>query len=199
MDFVGNLGTAHDHEEWSLGIAQLAVEVFELALHQQAHRALFDEVGHTFRGSVGTVRSAKGVVDVNVGAARQLLGEIGVVRFFGGVEAGVFQNQHFAGLQRGTQSSHFDADAIGSKFHGLAEDFAEARGHRSEREFRLRPALWTTQVGAKDQFGAAGNQLANRRHCALDAGFVGDDAVLERDVKIHAHEDFFGGNIEIAN
>ena len=52
---------------------------------------------------------------------------------------------------------------------------------------------------AKDQFGSAGEQVADRGDGGLDAGVVGDGAVFERDIKVHAHENFFSGYVEVAD
>jgi hypothetical protein len=44
-------------------------------------------------------------------------------------------------------------------------------------------------VGREEQPGATLAQCLDRRQRAADAGVVGDDAVLQRDVEVHAHED----------
>ena len=199
LDLVGDLRATHDDEEGLLGGLQFAVEVFEFALHQEAHRALRHEMRHAFGRGMGAVGGAEGVVDVDLGAAGEGLGEAGLVGFLGGVKAGVFQQQHLAGLQGGAQGGDFLADAIRGEHHHLAEDFAEQRRGRGQRELRIGPALRPAEVGAEDQLRTAGEQMLDRRNRALDAGVIGDDAVLERDIEVHTHEDFLAVDVEVAD
>jgi hypothetical protein len=53
-------------------------------------------VGDAFGGGVGAVGGAEGVVDVDLGEAGKLFGEGGVVGFFFGVEAEVFEQKDLA-------------------------------------------------------------------------------------------------------
>jgi hypothetical protein len=50
-------------------------------------------------------------------------------------------------------------------------------------------------MGTEDEFRAAIEQVLDRGNHSLDAGIVGDLTVLERHVEIHAHQDFFGGDV----
>jgi hypothetical protein len=68
---------------------EFAVEVFEFALHEESEGGFGDVVGDAFGGGVSAVGGAEGVVDVDFGGACELFGEVGVVGFLGGVEAGV--------------------------------------------------------------------------------------------------------------
>ncbi len=74
-------------------------EVGDLLFHQQAGDGGLEEVGDAFRGGVGAMGGAEGVVDVDVGQRGQGLGEGWIVGFFFGVVAEVFKQQHLAGLK----------------------------------------------------------------------------------------------------
>ena len=115
-------------------------EVLQFLLHQQAGGGLLDELDHALGGSVGAVRGAERVVDVDVAEGGQFLGEGGIVLFFFGVEAQIFEQQHFAG--RGLHGLHFGADAIGRHFDRAIEQLLQPRGHGLVDSFRDSASLW---------------------------------------------------------
>ena len=122
FDFVRDLGAADDGDEGLVGLVEGLAEMAELGLHEQAGGGLGDEVGDALGGGVGAVGAAEGVVDVDVAEGCELFGEGGVVGFFFGVEAEVFEQEGLALLQ-----------LVGE----LGGDFADAIGVRRLR-FRLR-------------------------------------------------------------
>ena len=65
---------------------------------------------------------AEGVVDVDVAEGGEFFGKFGIVLFFLGVVAEVFEEQNFAGF--GKHGLDFGADAIGRHFYWLFEQFA---------------------------------------------------------------------------
>ena len=81
------------------------------------------------------------------------------------------------------------ADAIGGEADGTAEMFGHRRRHRPQRIRLVRPALRAAEMGEQDHLGALVGELADGRQHALDAGGVGDLAVLHRHVEIDAQQD----------
>jgi hypothetical protein len=88
---------------------------------------LRDEVCDALGGGVGAVGAAEGVVDVDVAEDGELLGEVGVVGFFFGVEAEVFEQQGLAGFEVGGEFGCDFADAVRREGHVLVvvEDVVE--------------------------------------------------------------------------
>ena len=70
-DLVGHLGAADDGDEGALDVAEQLAEELHLALHQQAHALVGDELGDAHRRGVGPVRGAERIVDVDVRVAGQ--------------------------------------------------------------------------------------------------------------------------------
>ncbi len=148
------------------------------------------------------MRRAERVVHIDVAQGRQFPRELGVVLLFLGVEAQVFEQQHFAG--RGLHGFHFRPDAIGRHLHRAAEQFAQARRHRLQTHFRIRLAFGPPEVGRQDDAGAVFERVLNGGQRRLDALVAGDFHVaplilLERHIEIHADEDPLPVQIEIAN
>ncbi len=132
LDFIGDLGAAHDHEEGAFRILQLGIEIFEFALDEEAHGGGGDDLGHPLRGGVGAVGGAEGVIDEDVGLSGEFLGEGGVVRLLLAVETGVLEHEHLAWLEVLALFRSFGADAVGGSFDVFSEDLAEALGSRCQ-------------------------------------------------------------------
>ncbi len=105
------------------GLFQFIAEKFQLALHEQARRALAaafcDDARHAFRAGVRTMRRAERVVHVNVRDFRQLLGKGRIVGFFLVVVANILQQQNSARRELVRRCFHFFADAIVHKLDRL--------------------------------------------------------------------------------
>jgi hypothetical protein len=50
-------------------------------------------------------------------------------------------------------------------------------------------------MGEQDDLGAFLREFLDRRHDAMDAGAVGDDAIGHRHVQVNAHENALAGNV----
>ena len=87
----------------------------------------------------------------------------------------------------------------GAKATGLPRAFgsASATGFCVNSRFFLpfgRPR-WLRMI----TFAPLSGQLLQRRHRAVDAGRVGDLAVLHRHVEVDAHQDALAGNVEVVD
>ena len=128
------------------------------------------EVEH--RG-VLAVHGAEAVADVHVGELGELVGEgaaLGVVLGgLAGVEAEVLEDGDLAVGEARDDGLGGLADGVGREGDLGAEQFAEPRGGRGERERRVRGALGAAQVRGDDdaraRLGELGDRSARRRGC----------------------------------
>ncbi len=148
---------------------------------------------------MGAVRGAERVVDVHVAQGGQFLRKLRVVFLLFRVIAEVFEQQNFAGF--GQHGLDLGADAIGSHPDGLAQQFREPDGCRSQAHFRIRFALRPSQVAGENQSCAVIERVLNAGQGSLNTFIAGNffSAGCERDVKIHPHEDSLSFKREIAN
>ena len=110
LDLVRHLRSAQNPDAGMGRILGALLEVLELLFHQQTRGGGLQELDDADRRGMRAVRRAKGVVDVNVAQARQLLCERGIVLFLCGVIAQVLEQQHLA--RRGQHFLNFWTDAI---------------------------------------------------------------------------------------
>src|SRR5512146_1435773 len=111
---------------------------------------------------------SEGVIDVEVGELRQLLGEGLVVGFFFGMEPDVFEQQGLAALELTCQFFGLHANAVGREADVLAasdalvEQDAKALGDGAQAEFRLRLALGTSEMRRENELGAVTQRVFDR-------------------------------------
>ena len=73
------------------GFSVTFAQCLELTHHQEPGRALRYKSGHADGRGMGAMRGAEGVVDVDVLAAREFVGEVAIVGLFLGMKAQVFE------------------------------------------------------------------------------------------------------------
>ncbi len=190
-----------------VGLLEGLAEVVQLLLHEEAGGGLLDEVGDALSGGVGAMGAAEGVVDVDVAEGGELLRELGIVGFFFGVEAEVFQQQDLAGFKLAGKFFGDVADAVGGKgdvglfAEVMIEQGAEAVDDGAQAVFEIDLAFGAAEVGGEDELGLVAQRVLDGGQGLFDAGVVGDlGAVLgEGDVEVDAHEDVLVGEVEVAN
>lgn len=92
------------------------------------------------------------------------------------------------------------ADGVVCECDRRAEELGKAECDGAEGVFFLWLTFWSSKVGAKNQLGAALDEVFDGWERAFDACFIGDLAlVVERDVEIDTHEDFFAVNVEVGD
>ncbi len=128
------------------------------------------------------------------------VGHLGLAFFFL-VEAGVFEQQDLARLQRLGHGHRASAPMqSGANFTGLPSSSWQAGGHRLEAELRPRsPCPWAGPGGSSAPAMRPAPAVLDRRQRRRDAGVVGDLAVLDRHVEIHAHQHAPALEIHVAN
>lgn len=107
----------------------------------------------------------------------------------------VFQEQHVAVAHFGDRVLGLVADAVGAEMNALVEHVLDGRSDRLQRHVGDRLTLRTAEMGEQDDLGALLGQFADGRRDALDAGRVGDHAVLDRHVEIDAHQNALAGDV----
>ena len=79
------------------------------------------------------VRGGESIIDENVAQRRHLFGEVQVVLFFAGMEAGVFQQKNLAVLERLDGAFGFRPNTIFREGDGAADRVRQRRDHRLQR------------------------------------------------------------------
>jgi len=155
------------------------------------------------------VRRAKGIVDVDVGEPGQRSAEgldvfrIGLdlgnravgagdraLALFLKVEAQVFEQDDFAGLDRGAGGFDFRPDTIGQKLYRASDQTRERGRHRCKTVCRHDLSVGTTEVGHENDGGTVVQRIFYRRQSCLDPLGVGDGAggLVLGDVEIDANQ-----------
>ena len=128
------------------------------------------------------MHGAERVVHVRVGELGQPARERRVVRFFGRIEPEVLQQDHLVGGELARRRLRQARDRS-------FEELGETRARRCQAQIVAHLTLRAAEVRREHQRGAALEQLAERGQRGADARVVGDDAVRQRDVEVHADED----------
>ena len=117
------------------------------------------------------------------------------------MEAEVLEEDDLAGLERGTGGFGRGADTVGQERHRFLEQLGEFVGDRLERELRDDLAVRAAEVAGEDDRGALFEGELDGREGRNDAGVVGDgtSGLVLRDVEVHADEDAFAGEVEVAD
>ena len=125
FDFVRNLCAAENDNKRARRIFQFISQKLQLALHEQPRGALTAAFGHhasdPFSGSMGAMRCAEGVIDINVGNLGEFFCKCRIIGFFFFVITDIFEQKHIAVFHGGNGFFDFLADTIIHKSDGLAE------------------------------------------------------------------------------
>ena len=149
---------------------------------------------------MGSVGRAESVVDIRLSAGvfGELFGEFGVVFILLGVEAGIFEQNDISGFHGRASFLNLRADAIVNKYDRLAEFFREGLGDGREGELFIFLALRASEVACQNKHGAFVYKVFYRRQSRNDAGVVANfPFVVEGDVEVYAHKDFFAFEIHV--
>ena len=172
FDFVGNFRAAQNGDERALGIRDGFAQIGQLFFHQQACGGLLDELRDADDGSVSAVSGAERVADEKAVAKRgELFREFGIVGFFFGVVAHVFEEQDVAVFERLALRFGFRAHAIGSQTQRACRA-APAISRRPERALYLGSTLpfgrprceaSTSRAPRSEASRSVGSSFANAR------------------------------------
>jgi hypothetical protein len=119
--------------------------------------------------------------------------------FFFNVEAEIFEQDDFSGMERGAGGFDFGADAIVEELHGLAEEFGEFFSDGLERKFFDDFAIRAAEVAHENDGCAFIQGVLDRGQCGGDALGVRNGAGLFvlGNIEVDAHENAFAvyGNV----
>jgi len=112
-------------------------------------------------------------------------------------EADVFQHEYFPVAQGLALAFSAWTDTIQGKGDRLAEQLFQFFGGGPQRIFRIRAALGPAEMRSKHEPAALFDGEPQGRKSFADACVVGDDAVLQGNVEVHADEDAFAAGVEV--
>src|SRR5712664_2687747 len=198
--FVADFGTAENRDEGTRRIGHGFAEVGQLSFHEQPRRCLRDEARYADNGSMRAVSGAEGVANENAVTERgELLRKGFVVFFFVGMEADVFQNEHFPVAQGLALAFGAWTNTIQSEGDRLAEQLFQFFGGGPQGVFWIRAAFGPAEMRSKHEPAALFNGEPQRRQSFADACVVGDDAVFQRHVEVHADENALAAEVEVVD
>ncbi len=148
---------------------------------------------------MGAVGGAKCVVDIGVAHFCQLARQGFIAFGLAFQEAGIFEEEHLAGLEAGSHFSGFVAYEFRAKLHGAAQEFRQMRNEVAQGEFFDVDAavgkefvFRTAEVGHEDSGAPVAEDVVQGRNGSAHPRVVGDlIALVQRNVKIDAEEHFF--------
>src|SRR6266481_3466361 len=115
------------------------------------------------------------------------------------METDVFENEDFAVAQGFALAFGARADAIKREGHWIPEKLFQFLGGRLQRIFQIGTALGAAQVRSKHEPSAFLNRKTQCRKRFADASVVGDEAIFERDVEVHADEEALSAEVEFVD
>ena len=134
------------------------------------------------------VRGAKGIVHIDLGQRGEVGGEDLVSLLLCLVEAEVFEEADAAFGQVADDLLGAIADALFGEDDFGVEELGEVDRDGLERELGV-VALGPSKVASEDDAGPLLTQVVDGGEGRGDAGVIGDDAILHRDVEVDPDED----------
>ena len=175
-------------------------QVLHFRRHQQSGGCLFHVMDDPLGRGVGAVRRTERIIHVHVRERRQLFRKSAVVLFFLRVEPEVLEQHHLAAPRRPIdRRARGVTDAVLGKLDRTAEKLGEPGGDRLQGVLGIGFAFRPPEMRRQDDRGALVECVIDRRQRRADASVVGNRAVLDRHVEVHADEDARAGEIEIGN
>ena len=198
-DLGGNLGTADDSDEGTLGLGEDTGQRVDLLLEKEAGDGR-QVSGGAHDGTLGAVSGAEGIENENVTIGSELLGDLGVVLLLTLVETDVLENEDLARLDGGDSLGSLLAVSVGDKGNVETRELGELLGDRLKGELRLEAStLGTAEVAHEDDASVVLNEIVDGGQGSLDTGGVANDAILDRHVEVNADENALAVDIDIAD
>mmetsp|Transcript_95844 Transcript_95844/g.165206 ORF Transcript_95844/g.165206 Transcript_95844/m.165206 type:complete len:434 (+) Transcript_95844:814-2115(+) len=215
LDFVAHLGPSKDRQERALRVVQRLSKVVELLLHAESSN-LLGQI-YTHHGGVGPVRSAEGIVHVDIAQLGKTgtegrdrvfvclhLGTGGIHSFalFFNVEPQVLQKNHAPCSRVRACCLGLRTHAVGQECDGHTELGLEDRGDHLQRELVVGQAIRPAQVGHQNhRLGTTLQSRLDSGQSSIDALGVGHLAglLVLRDVEINPHQDPLASDLDIGD
>jgi len=140
------------------------------------------------------MRRAKGIHDKKITKACHLPGKRLIILGLACVEAHVLTEDELTGCRCDLSA----IEPVTNHRHLTPEQFTESLCHRGQRGLGVKASgLGSAQVTHHHHPGAGGEQPLKRRECCLQAGFIGDCAVFQRNIQVLANQHALARNIDI--
>lgn len=159
-------------------------QIFQFLLHQKSCHGRFQKLGDPFRGSVGPMSGAKGVVHVQIKRLGELFHKLRIVLLFFLVESRIFQQNDITGTGARHELGHLVADAIRGQRDGLAEQFSHPDRARTQAVLVVKAILGTSTVTAHRDNGTLVDQVLDRGNAGTDPRVVRNGLAIQRNVQI---------------
>src|SRR6266403_1056501 len=200
FDFVDDSAATENRDEGTHGIGHGFAEVGQLSFHEQPRSGLLDEARDADNGSMRAVSGAESIANEKaVTESGELLRKSFVVFLLVRMEADVFQHEHLAVAQGLALAFGAWTDTIQSEGDRLAEQLFQFFGGGPEGIFWIRAAFGPAEMRSKHEPGALFNGEPQCRQSFADASVVGDDAVFQGNVEVHADENAFAAEVEVVD
>ena len=199
-DLVGNLGAAQDRDEGTCRLGESLAHNVKL-LGNQVTGCGRKEIRKAGRGSVCAVSRSESIVDIEIRKRSKLSRKSGIVLRLFLVKTDILKHQDLAVLKSGSLRLGIVADHVGSKYNRLSDQFGQTVGGRLHGENSLRSVLRASEMGNENNFGVVLYEVGNCGKSASDTLVVCDCSCLLvlRNVKIHADDNSFTGDLQIFN
>ena len=200
-NFIRDFRAAHDDDERPGRILEFSAEKLQLLLHQEPHRRLLDEFRNAGGAGMGAMGCAESVVHINIAEPGERFRELWIVRFFPRLKTDILEERDVALLHVLNDFLGNGADCVVTKRDRMIDQCVQMIRHRPERILLNRLSFRPPKVRQENGFRAVLAQIINRRQTLADAGVVCDvnmiAVLLDRNVKIDAHQHAFAAEIEI--
>ena len=146
------------------------------------------------------MHGAEGVGHIHLSHGSHGLGQLGIVLGLTLLKAGVLQQHDLAGLQSSGLGLGVGAHHVVSHDNILAQQLAQALGHRLQAQLRLHLALGLAHVRAGNDGGVLVQQILDGGQSGTDALVVGDDAAAvlgHGHVKVAAQQNLLTGYVDV--
>src|SRR5438094_10086780 len=181
-----------------LRVCNVTVLRLNLELHQEyvdGRKVLRD----AHRRSMGPMRAAKGIVDIEFAEGRQLPGKGRVVFRLAGIEADILEHHDIAVAHRRYGGFNRATDAVFQVAHGAAYQLAEPIRQWRSPVGIVDLAVGAAEMGDHDHARTALDQVLDGRERLADPSVVDDVAVLDRDGERAADHRSLARDLDVAN
>ena len=198
LELGRDLGAADQRGERPLRVLERAAQRLDLGLHQPARRR-GQALGQPGDRGMRAMRRRERVVDVEL-AERAPAGRRTPDRSSPRRHGSAGSRAAATSPGRSASTARLAGSPMQSSANATSmppERRPERRAQRRERHRALALALGPAEVRQHDDLGALVQQLLHGRHRALDAGRVGDLAVLHRHVEVEPDQHRAPGHLQI--
>jgi hypothetical protein len=139
--------------------------------------------------------SPEGIVNANIGQSGEVIDEGWVVRFLSRLESQVLEHHNFPGLDVGTNRPGFLSDNVPDRRNIPSEKISQVVGNGPEAKIFLHLPLRSPQVRRENHRRTVVEQFPDCRKSGANAQVVCDFAIGQWNVKVHAYEYAFSGDV----